>query len=175
MSSSIWKGFLAIAIIIPTLAIAPKALADLRLGDTGRAVRTLQERLNISADGVYGQETADAVLLYQADQGLARDGIAGEETLRALNLDPNSRGELFIGAPSSDDLSGGPYRVVIPGSDEDTLERALEVTSNASRASDSRRGDYIDAGGYTTRSEANEAARQLRDRNLDARVDFRRN
>ncbi len=173
MSSSIWKSFLAIAVIIPTLAIASQALADLRLGDRGSAVRALQNRLNVSADGVYGQDTKDAVLLFQADQGLERDGIAGEETLRSLGLDPNSRGEVFLGAPGSD-LSGGPYRVVIPGNDEDDLSRARQVVGNASIESDSRRGKYIDAGGYANRSDADDVARRLQDRNLDARVDYKR-
>lgn len=180
MSSFIWKGVLwrsvlAIAILIPTLAIAPQALADLRFGDRGEAVRDLQESLGISADGVYGQETTDAVLLYQADQGLTRDGIAGEETLRSLGLDPDSRGEVFLGAPGSEsDLASGPYRVVVPGNDEDELLRVRRVVGDASVASDSRRGDYIDAGGYASRSAADEIARELQDLNLDARVDFRR-
>jgi hypothetical protein len=176
MSSSIWKGFLAIAIIIPTLAIASQALASLRLGDRGDAVRDLQDKLNVSADGVFGQDTEDAVLLYQADQGLTRDGIAGEETLRSLGLDPNSRGEVFLGAPGSGSSSSdGPYRVVIPGNDEDNLSRARQVVDSASIESDPRRGDYIDAGGYANRSDANDMARRLQGRNLDARVDFKRN
>ncbi|NJR38661.1 MAG: peptidoglycan-binding protein [Leptolyngbyaceae cyanobacterium CSU_1_4] len=147
MSSSIWKGFLAIAVITPILAIGSPALADLRLGDRGDAVRDLQERLNISADGIYGQDTRDAVLLYQAEQGLTRDGIAGEETLRSLGLDPNSRGEVFLTAPGSvNESPGGPYRVVIPGDDQDKLARARQVIGDASISSDSRSGDYIDAG-----------------------------
>jgi len=173
MSSFIWKGLLAIAVIIPTLAIGSQALADLRLGDQGDAVRNLQERLRINADGIYGQNTEDAVRVFQTDRGLTQDGIAGEETLRALGLDPNSQGELFFRAGESD-LSGGPYRVVVPGKDEDNLSRAQQVVFGAKLSSDSRRGDYIDAGGYATRSEADEVARQLQDRNLDARVDFRR-
>lgn len=175
MSSSIWKGLLAIAVIIPTLAIGSQALADLRLGDRGDAVRDLQEKLNISADGIYGQNTEDAVRVYQVDQGLTQDGIAGEETLRSLGLNPDSRGDLTLRAPGSEsDSSGGPYRVVIPGNDEDDLSRARDIVSGAEISSDSQRGDYIDAGGYATRSDADEVARQLRDRNLDARVDFRR-
>lgn len=176
MSSSIWKGFLAIAVIIPTLAIGSVALAELRFGDRGDAVRDLQEKLNVSADGIYGQNTEDAVLQYQAEQDLTRDGIAGEETLRSLGLNPNSRGDLTLRAPRSESgSSSGPYRVVIPGNDEDKLARAREVISDASMSSDSRRGDYIDAGGYANRSDANDIVRQLRDRDLDARVDFKRN
>lgn len=174
MSSFIWKGFLAIAVIIPTLAIGSQALADLRLGDRGNDVRNLQERLNISADGIYGQNTEDAVRVYQTDQGLTQDGIAGEETLRSLGLDPNSQGELFFRAAGESDLSSGPYQVVIPGNDEDDLSRARQVVGGAEISSDSRRGEYIDAGGYATRSDADNVARQLQDRNLDARVDFRR-
>ena len=175
MSSSIWKGFLAIAVIIPTLAIGSQALADLQFGDRGRAVRALQNRLDISADGVYGQDTKNAVLQYQADQGLTQDGIAGEETLRSLRLNSDSRGDLTLRAPGSgSDSSDGPYRVVIPGNDEDDLSSAQQVFDNATIESDSRRGNYIDAGGYASRSDANDAARELQDLDLDARVDFRR-
>jgi peptidoglycan hydrolase-like protein with peptidoglycan-binding domain len=174
MSSSIWKGVLAIAVLIPALTVASAAQALLRLGDRGDAVRDLQERLDISADGVYGPDTEAAVLRYQAFQGLTQDGIAGAETLSSLGLDPNSqpdiRGEVFSRPPVSD----GPYRVVVPGTDPDLLGRARAVAPGAEIVLDSNRGDYIDAGGYSSRSDAEDLVRRLQDRNLEARVDFQR-
>jgi hypothetical protein len=177
MSSSIWKGVLAIGILIPSLTIASAAQAMLRLGDRGEAVRDLQQSLGISADGVYGPNTEAAVLDYQASQGLTQDGIAGAQTLSSLGLDPNSqpdvRGELFSRAPGSS-FSDGPYRVVVPGTDPDLIERTRAVAPGADVVLDSRRGDYIDAGGYASRSEAEDLVRRLQDRNLEARVDFQR-
>jgi Putative peptidoglycan binding domain len=177
MSSSIWKGLLAIGILIPALTIASAAQALLRLGDRGGAVRDLQERLDISADGVYGADTEAAVRQYQSLRGLEEDGIAGSQTLSSLGLDPNSqpdvRGEVFSRAPGSS-FSGGPYRVVVPGTDADRLERTRAVAPGAEIVPDSDRGDYIDAGGYASRSDAEDLVRRLQDRNLEARVDFQR-
>ena len=50
----------------------------------GRQVEMLQEALGISADGVYGPETEEAVRNFQSAHGLAVDGIVGPATLAAL-------------------------------------------------------------------------------------------
>ncbi|MFI4990546.1 MAG: peptidoglycan-binding protein [Solirubrobacterales bacterium] len=50
----------------------------------GRQVEMLQEALGISADGVYGPETEEAVRSFQSAHGLAVDGIVGPATLAAL-------------------------------------------------------------------------------------------
>lgn len=41
----------------------------------------------LAADGVFGEQTEQAVIVYQFGKGLVRDGIAGSITLRALGLD----------------------------------------------------------------------------------------
>lgn len=67
----------------------------LRRGDRGIPVRTLQYYLaflgyfnpdlpQISVDGVFGQETYDAVLTFQDKYGLTVDGIVGRGTWNAL-------------------------------------------------------------------------------------------
>jgi peptidoglycan hydrolase-like protein with peptidoglycan-binding domain len=50
----------------------------------GRQVEMLQEALGISADGVYGPETEEAVRNFQSAHGLAVDGIVGPATIAAL-------------------------------------------------------------------------------------------
>ncbi|HST32677.1 MAG TPA: peptidoglycan-binding protein, partial [Solirubrobacteraceae bacterium] len=50
----------------------------------GRQVEMLQEALGISADGVYGPETEEAVRSFQSAHGLAVDGIVGPATIAAL-------------------------------------------------------------------------------------------
>jgi len=50
----------------------------------GRQVEMLQEALGISADGVYGPETEEAVRGFQDAHGLTVDGIVGPATLAAL-------------------------------------------------------------------------------------------
>lgn len=67
----------------------------LRRGDRGTEVRTLQYYLaflgffnpdlpQISVDGIFGQETYDAVLTFQNKYGLKVDGIVGRSTWNAL-------------------------------------------------------------------------------------------
>ncbi len=64
--------------------------STLKLGMTGEAVRALQERLIElkylfgKADGVYGTDTANAVIAFQRANNLSRDGIAGSTTLAKL-------------------------------------------------------------------------------------------
>jgi peptidoglycan hydrolase-like protein with peptidoglycan-binding domain len=50
----------------------------------GRQVEMLQEALGISADGVYGPETEEAVRSFQSTRGLTVDGIVGPATIAAL-------------------------------------------------------------------------------------------
>jgi hypothetical protein len=60
-------------------------------GDTGPDVVIVQERLAaeglpVTADGVYGQETADAVMAFQDQEQLPVDGAVGSETGEALGI-----------------------------------------------------------------------------------------
>jgi peptidoglycan hydrolase-like protein with peptidoglycan-binding domain len=61
----------------------------LRVMDRGPAVRRLQELLNgqgaeLTADGIFGVMTREAVVRFQNDNGLDADGIVGRLTWDAL-------------------------------------------------------------------------------------------
>lgn len=65
--------------------------AELRSGDRGRAVASLQRRLvtlgyleRRRIDGIFGKETWDAVVALQGWEQIHRDGIVGPQTRRAL-------------------------------------------------------------------------------------------
>lgn len=65
----------------------------LRKGNSGSAVIDLQTALNnagadpkISVDGVFGNETVKAVRAFQLKNRLSADGVAGPETFNALGL-----------------------------------------------------------------------------------------
>ncbi len=61
-----------------------------KMGDSGDAVTTLQTELNAQGydcgevDGVFGQNTLNAVITFQTAKGLTADGIVGELTWAAL-------------------------------------------------------------------------------------------
>lgn len=54
----------------------------------GRGVRTLQRKLGLPADGVFGPQTEAAVKTFQSGHGLTPDGVVGPMTRRALGLGP---------------------------------------------------------------------------------------
>lgn len=63
----------------------------LRMGTRGQDVKNLQEALNRlgyscgKADGIFGRATYNAVVSYQRAKGLSADGIAGPQTINAIN------------------------------------------------------------------------------------------
>lgn len=63
----------------------------LKLGSRGNEVKTLQEKLNLKADGIFGPLTEEAVKDFQRSNGLEVDGIVRGDTLSKLNLSVNKR------------------------------------------------------------------------------------
>lgn len=93
---------LAAAVLAATLLAAAPASAALKPGSRGAAVRAVQQRLGLSADGIYGRATAHAVRRYQRSHGLRVTGRVNAETKRALGLAttaPTTTGG--VGAPDS--------------------------------------------------------------------------
>lgn len=61
-------------------------MKTIKKGDLGSSVRTLQQKLGVTADGIFGVNTEAAVKQYQRTHGLTVDGVAGQKTLAALGL-----------------------------------------------------------------------------------------
>lgn len=55
-----------------------------RMGSSGDQVKKIQQALGINDDGVYGQQTRDAVKAYQKANNLQVDGEVGDETWGSL-------------------------------------------------------------------------------------------
>jgi hypothetical protein len=62
------------------------ASVTLKPGTSGSAVKQLQRKLGLKADGVYGPATKRAVKSFQKRAGLKADGVAGPATLRRLGV-----------------------------------------------------------------------------------------
>lgn len=71
--------------------------AVLKQGATGGEVKELQRRLKMwgyysgSVDGIYGKQTIEAVKRFQRKNGLTADGIAGKATYEALGMNESAK------------------------------------------------------------------------------------
>ena len=63
---------------------AGRRMSAARVRTRGAAVRLLQRRLGLSADGLFGPATSRAVKRFQRRRGLTADGVVGPATWRAL-------------------------------------------------------------------------------------------
>ncbi len=74
------------------LSFASDASAAVYWGSRGEQVRRVQQKLRQwgyydgDVDGVFGQETYDAVVYFQKKNGLRADGVAGSATLEAMGI-----------------------------------------------------------------------------------------
>ena len=68
------------------MALGLYEMVLLKQGTRGDAVKKLQEKLAISADGQFGAGTEKAVREYQQKNGLVPDGLAGPTTLAHMKL-----------------------------------------------------------------------------------------
>jgi peptidoglycan hydrolase-like protein with peptidoglycan-binding domain len=94
-------------------AVAASSEVTLRKGDRGSAVKRLQRRLGVPADGVFGSQTGRAVRRFQRRHGLAADGIVGPMTRAELGLARFSSADVSHPAPPAD-ADGGASPVKLP-------------------------------------------------------------
>lgn len=59
----------------------------LRNGSTGNDVKKLQAFLRLTADGIFGNNTRNAVIAWQQSHGLSDDGIVGPQTWKEMGLE----------------------------------------------------------------------------------------
>ena len=114
-------------------AVAQDAAAPQAPGvQSADAVRALQQKLGVSADGVYGPKTRAAVKRFQRAHGLTADGVAGPRTLAALGV--------TAAAPEETAASDTPAAPA-DGADA-TLQRIAQCESGGSPTAVSADGVY---------------------------------
>ncbi len=143
-------------------------------------VRTLQLVLrsfgfNLSADGVYGLQTEQAVRTYERTTNLPVDGIADQTTLIDMGFDSSdSRASRRPRSSSSSSLGGrsrssqGRYiaAIITPHSE---LSQVRQDFPNA-RPEENNLGEYISIGRFTEAGDADDWADFASDLGYEARV-----
>jgi peptidoglycan hydrolase-like protein with peptidoglycan-binding domain len=171
------------------------SLGTLAPGAENSDVTRLQQRLKDSGyfygqtTAYYGSKTEGSVSSFQRDRGLSITGVADAPTLQALGLRSgsvssfppafspfNSQGFTSgsTGQRQFPDRPATPnsrYLVVIPKQNSQTLGQVRQLIANAQTYSSSK-GDYIAAGSFMQRSDAERRSQNLRAYGLDARVDY---
>ncbi|MGI8499635.1 MAG: peptidoglycan-binding domain-containing protein [Hassallia sp.] len=138
------------------------------VGDKGENVKALQERLaqlgyyNGYPDGYFSEYTRSSVIAFQQNYRLNPTGVVDSQTWQVLGL---------TGSPVANRPSNNRYVVVVPIYNNDTLNIVRQYVPNAFPA-ESRLGNYVNAGAFSDRNEAEQRSRELRSRGLDARVDY---
>jgi peptidoglycan hydrolase-like protein with peptidoglycan-binding domain len=68
----------------------------IKKGDTGELVKQIQNKLYLNSDGVFGDETEKAVILFQKSKKLFVDGEVGRQTWEALGLDTDQSNQYKV-------------------------------------------------------------------------------
>lgn len=82
----------ALGMLLLVLATAPEAEAAVYWGSRGQQVSQVQRRLKQwgyydgAVDGIFGQGTYEAVVRFQKKNGLTADGVVGSATAEAMGL-----------------------------------------------------------------------------------------
>jgi len=114
-------------------ALAQDAATPLAPGvQSTDTVRALQQKLGVSADGVYGPKTRAAVKRFQRAHGLTANGVAGPQTLAALGVSAAPK------AKEADDSSAAASS----GDAAATLQRIAQCESGGNPSAVSADGTY---------------------------------
>jgi peptidoglycan hydrolase-like protein with peptidoglycan-binding domain len=144
---------------------------DICQGESSQRVSAVQQRLqelgffNARISGYYGPATRDAVTQFQRYYNISPTGIVNFQTWQALRLD--NPGNSTVWNPQREDR----YVVVVPMRDNDTLYKVRQFAPQAVPA-ESRLGEYVNAGQFRDRDDAQKLTEWLRSRGLDARVEY---
>ncbi|MGJ5673340.1 MAG: peptidoglycan-binding protein [Nostochopsis sp.] len=141
------------------------------LGENSPRVIAVQQSLrqqglfNRDITGYYGTETRDAVAQFQQTARLNPTGIVDFQTWQALGLTNSNP----TGVQNS--TVDNRYVVIVPIRDANTLDQVRQFVPQAFTMR-SKLGEYVNAGAFRDRSEAEKRSSQLRDRGFDARVEY---
>ncbi|MGF1937876.1 MAG: peptidoglycan-binding domain-containing protein [Nostoc sp. ChiQUE02] len=157
---------------------------------------------NINPDGFFNDYTRESVIAFQQYSRLNSSGNVDWQTWQALGLNSSTGGNYveangYVLAETNDYVApqtnryalpptngyvvpvtngntlvaNNPYRVIVPISNNDTLSKVQQYIPNAV-TEQSNLGDYVNAGAFSDRAQAEILTKKLRSLGLDARVKF---
>jgi peptidoglycan hydrolase-like protein with peptidoglycan-binding domain len=157
---------------------------------------------NTNPDGFFNDYTRQSVIAFQQSSRLNSTGNVDWQTWEALGLNSSTGGNYtetngyvftntndyvapqtsrYVLPPPNDYVTpvtngntlvaNNPYRVIIPISNNDTLSKVQQYIPNAI-AEQSNLGDYVNAGAFSDRAQAETLSKKLRSLGLDARVKY---
>jgi peptidoglycan hydrolase-like protein with peptidoglycan-binding domain len=153
---------------------------------------------NTNPDGFFNDYTKESVIAFQQSSRLNSTGNVDWQTWEALGLNNSTGGnyaETNSYLPPNNDyvapqtrylpptnnvvpvtngntlVANNPYRVIVPISNHDTLSKVQQYIPNAV-TEQSNLGDYVNAGAFSDRTQAETLTKMLRSYGLDARVKF---
>lgn len=117
MTNKPLKFLFVIFVLICMLCVTASALS--KIGSSGSEVSQIQSRLkewgyyNGAVDGIFGTATKNAVIAFQKSNGLTADGIVGSKTLEAIGISSatayNSADYELLARIISAEARGEPY------------------------------------------------------------------
>ena len=108
--TSLRRGTVLLALLVLLTMLTHGSAAVLAWGSRGEQVRLVQQKLKEygylsgRADGIFGQETYNAVLWFQRKNGLTADGRVGSATAAALGISLTG-GTLYAGLYQESELT----------------------------------------------------------------------
>ncbi|MFS0517085.1 peptidoglycan-binding protein [Nostoc sp. UIC 10607] len=154
---------------------------------------------NINPDGFFNDYTRESVIAFQQYSRLNSTGNVDWQTWQALGLNSLTEGNSveangYVLAETNDYVApqtrylpptnnvvpvtngntlvaNNPYRVIVPISNNDTLSKVQQYIPSAV-TEQSNLGDYVNAGAFSDRAQAETLTKMLRSYGLDARVKF---
>ncbi|MEC4805881.1 MAG: peptidoglycan-binding protein [Jaaginema sp. PMC 1079.18] len=142
-------------------------------------VRELQRLLRdrgyywVEVDGVFGDQTLNAVKQFQGRAGLDPDGVVGWQTWGALlgNATPSRPSTTSFPNPNTSQQNNQRYVVVVPGGFEildDMRREGINISFDS--VMENRRGRYIQVQRFESRELAESLSYYIRSEGFDARV-----
>ncbi|MCC5615004.1 peptidoglycan-binding protein [Nostoc sp. CHAB 5836] len=156
---------------------------------------------NTNPDGYFNDYTRQSVIAFQQYSQINSTGNVDWQTWEALGLNNSTGGTYretnpYVLTPTNDYIApqtnryvlpptnnvvpitngntlvtNNPYRVIVPISSNDTLTKVQQYIPNAV-TEQSNLGDYVNAGAFSDRAQAETLTKMLRSYGLDARVKY---